>query len=342
MANEIEIKLMLEAKHNQKQRLTADTLNKVTEVIRSIPALKVMAEEDLELLNLYFDTKNQDLYHHGIALRVRRTGFAYEMTIKTKPSARTAGLHVHPEYNIALDARPKVPELALFPQEVFAQAIADGLSVASLQGQIYNHMGQECRRHTMLLSPSLLNDQHQTSSIVELSLDEVTYQGQHGPVYGVELELELKDGEPQVLSFMLAQILHHMAQNVPEVLVRAGGMSKMQRSAIYAALSQVPTCDLTQVKDAETLWHALSELEAEIFMNTQVSVKSTDKFKGLIELIGQIPESFVAASEALKELARALDLCLTSQPQAKVEAFRQALGQSEFVQARIDRALAKL
>jgi len=123
---------------------------------------------------------------------------------------------------------------------------------------------------------------------------------------------------------------------------RAGGMSKMQRSAIYAALSQVPTCDLTQVKDAETLWHALSELEAEIFMNTQVSVKSTDKFKGLIELIGQIPESFVAASEALKELARALDLCLTSQPQAKVEAFRQALGQSEFVQARIDRALAKL
>ena len=81
MANEIEIKLMLEAKHNQKQRLTADTLNNVTEVIRSIPALKVMAEEDLDLLNLYFDTKNQDLYHHGIALRVRRTGSAYEMTI---------------------------------------------------------------------------------------------------------------------------------------------------------------------------------------------------------------------------------------------------------------------
>ena len=41
MANEIEIKLMLEAKHNPEQRLTADTLNKVTEVIRSIPTLKV-------------------------------------------------------------------------------------------------------------------------------------------------------------------------------------------------------------------------------------------------------------------------------------------------------------
>lgn len=214
MADEIEVKFMVEA-GNKQQLLSAI----------SSSTLKILKEEDLVLENYYFDTPDQLLYKNGIALRVRNSNNSWEMTIKTRKKA-TAGLHIHPEYNVSLESNPQIPVLRLFPNEIFVN-----LDIEDLQKKILENMSQKCSRRVMLVQ-----DQ-ETKAIVEISFDDVTYKGQSGPIKGKELEFELKEGLTSDLLKIISVFINSSSDNLA---LRIGSLSKMHRAAIYAGISPIP------------------------------------------------------------------------------------------------------
>jgi len=82
-----------------------------------------------QLLNVYYETPDNQLRQHGIGLRVRGDNGRYEMTMKTAGRV-IGGVHQHPEYNIPLESA----ELALahFPAEVWPE----GLTPEALQHDV--------------------------------------------------------------------------------------------------------------------------------------------------------------------------------------------------------------
>ena len=84
MANEIELKLVLQPE--QRQRLLRHSLLKQGVLLKR-----------QEVFNVYYDTPDQDLHRHGIALRVRRQGDLWLQTIKCAGQSG-GGLSTRPEW----------------------------------------------------------------------------------------------------------------------------------------------------------------------------------------------------------------------------------------------------
>lgn len=356
MAQEIEVKLMIEAKDafGAQDMYTPAffvDFHKIPKVLKdNLEKVQLMSEEHLSLENKYFDTPNFDLYKNGIALRVRRTNDKYEMTIKTKSVQRNLGVHVHSEYNISLKEDPIVPDLSAFPAEIFANIKNQGQSLASLQHKIYKNMGQACDRHVMLLKIDCNKDCEQ--GIVELSLDEVKYQGLNGEILGTELELELKEGNVKALWLICKYVITVLNKKIPSLMIRVGGMSKMQRAAIYANLSQIPNYNFLNIDNMQRFWQELAFFEANLFMlnfNGNIEQKlwqNMQILKNSIEHLLTFDTQELSTNpnlcQVLKNFIVLLGRISTFEEKKAVKAIHDFLGQEEFVLARINWALEEL
>jgi len=160
-----------------------------------------------QLLNVYYETPDNQLRQHGIGLRVRGDNGRYEMTMKTAGRV-IGGVHQHPEYNIPLESA----ELALahFPAEVWPE----GLTPEALQHDVKPLFTTDFNREKWVVTHN--------ESRIELALDEGTVQagGLSEPLG--ELEMELLEGQ-------LSDLLKLARQLVAVSGLRQGNLSKAAR-----------------------------------------------------------------------------------------------------------------
>lgn len=196
---------------------------------------------DLELTNRYFDTPDLQLRHWDMGLRVRGNGAHREQTIKTAGKV-AGGIHSRPEYNI--DIQADVPDLTLFPSEIWPV----GSDITALDQSLQCLFSTDFCRQCWHVQTAY--------GRVEVALDRgvITSNGKSEPI--CELEFELLDGQITAL-LALAQ------QAAGWVPVRLGRASKAQRGYQLAGLSsakpvvaadtQLPSGSLTESVLIETL-----------------------------------------------------------------------------------------
>jgi len=165
------------------------------------------------LINIYFETADLDLRHHGIGLRIRGNNDSYEMTAKTAGKI-IGGLHQHPEYNIPVSG-PEL-DLSLLPTEIWPA----GTDIADLQSK---------------LKPLFRTDYQREKWLVKCGDSEIEVAFDRGDVIAgeisepiCELEMELKQGNTTDL-LAYAQTLS------AEGGLRLGSLSKAARGYHLAA-----------------------------------------------------------------------------------------------------------
>lgn len=225
MSNEIETKLMVQPYgNNGQEEIPGQKFIDCIDRVLANMNVGVRASSELNLENSYYDTADQALYRAGIALRVRRTDGETEATIKTRRMCG-GGIHVHPEYNVPLSAKPDVPDLGMFPSHIF-----EGLDVDSIQQALAENMAQNCKRHIWLVAFG--------DAEIEISYDRVTYRtADGGTVSGQETELELKKGGVDSLQEFCNGLINAVYAERLAVF-RPESLSKMHRAAIYAGISK--------------------------------------------------------------------------------------------------------
>ncbi|WMY73787.1 inorganic triphosphatase [Buttiauxella selenatireducens] len=194
MTQEIELKFIVNPAELDSLR---NTLN----------SLESQHSEPRQLLNIYYETADNQLRRHDMGLRIRGDNGHYEMTMKIAGRV-TGGLHQRPEYNVELNG----PELALslFPQEVWPE----DLSADALQAQLNPLFSTDFVREKWVVTHG--------KSRIELALDlgEVKAGELSEPL--CELELELLEGET-------ADVLAFAKQLVAQPGLRQGSLSKAAR-----------------------------------------------------------------------------------------------------------------
>ena len=194
MAQEIELKFIVHPAHVDALRATLGGLS----ADHSAPR---------QLLNIYYETPDNQLRRHDMGLRIRGDNGRYEMTMKI--AGRTVGgLHQRPEYNIELET----PQLALarFPAEIWPE----GLTPQAMQAAAQPLFSTDFHREKWVVTHG--------ESRIELALDlgEVKAGAHAEPI--CELELELLSGNP-------ADVLKLARQLVSQPGLRQGNLSKAAR-----------------------------------------------------------------------------------------------------------------
>ncbi|AYN27646.1 inorganic triphosphatase [Buttiauxella sp. 3AFRM03] len=173
----------------------------------TLNSLESQHSEPRQLLNIYYETADNQLRRHDMGLRIRGDNGHYEMTMKIAGRV-IGGLHQRPEYNVELTS----PELALalFPAEVWPE----GISPDEIQSQLNPLFSTDFAREKWVVTHG--------NSRIELALDlgEVKAGEQVEPL--CELELELLEGET-------ADVLAFAKQLVAQPGIRQGSLSKAAR-----------------------------------------------------------------------------------------------------------------
>ncbi len=178
MAMEIELKLTLSPHHVGS--LTSQPL------FRS-DAIKALGTQELK--NTYFDTPDQLLTQHKVALRIREKGDQFIQTLKSSGISE-AGLHSRKEWEWILP-RPELDYQLLETAEWPA-----ALKTPEAQAQISTAFTTDFTRTLWILDAQ---DYFGNPLKAEIALDQgaVRYAGREDPI--CELELELLEGEPTEL-----------------------------------------------------------------------------------------------------------------------------------------------
>lgn len=194
MTQEIELKFIVNPAELDSLRNTLNTLES-------------QHSEPRQLVNIYYETADNQLRRHDMGLRIRGDDGRYEMTMKTAGRV-TGGLHQRPEFNVELAA----PELALdlFPSEVWPQ----GLSPETLQAQLKPLFSTDFAREKWVVTHG--------NSRIELALDLGDIKAGERVEPLCELELELLEGET-------ADVFAFAQQLVTQPGLRQGGLSKAAR-----------------------------------------------------------------------------------------------------------------
>ncbi len=202
MAQEIELKLSL-PQQQQRRFAALELLQKYASA----------AGQQQTLQNGYFDTPEQQLSQHGVALRVRRQGEQYIQTLKTRGST-LGGLHQRQEWEWP------VPSMALDLTLLPPQALPDGVRPEALDVVFHTDFQRTCWLLRYPFAGQLAR--------IELVLDHgwVSTDQQRDPIS--EIELELKSG-PTAALFGLALEL------AAELPLRISRISKAQKG--YRLLS---------------------------------------------------------------------------------------------------------
>ncbi|WP_151995989.1 CYTH domain-containing protein [Buttiauxella massiliensis] len=194
MTQEIELKFIVNPTELDSLR---NTLN----------SLESQHSEPRQLLNIYYETADNQLRRHDMGLRIRGDNGRYEMTMKIAGRV-TGGLHQRPEYNVELSKAEL--DLSLLPKEVWPE----GLSPDDLQSQLNPLFSTDFAREKWVVTHG--------KSRIELALDlgEVKAGELAEPL--CELELELLEGET-------ADVLAFAKQLVAQPGLRQGSLSKAAR-----------------------------------------------------------------------------------------------------------------
>ncbi|UNK60751.1 inorganic triphosphatase [Buttiauxella ferragutiae] len=173
----------------------------------TLNSLESQHSEPRQLLNIYYETADNQLRRHDMGLRIRGDNGHYEMTMKIAGRV-IGGLHQRPEYNVELTS----PELALalLPAEVWPE----GISPDEIQSQLNPLFSTDFAREKWVVTHG--------NSRIELALDlgEVKAGEQVEPL--CELELELLEGET-------SDVLAFAKQLVAQPGIRQGSLSKAAR-----------------------------------------------------------------------------------------------------------------
>ncbi len=205
MAQEIELKLSLPP--SAQQQLLQHPL---------LQQLSIADREQRQLFNIYFDTPNQALNQHRVALRIRRQGERFIQTLKSK-GISSGGLHQRQEWE--WDLPEAKLDIALLPP----QSLPESVVLADLQPAF----NTDFLRTAWQLEVKEDNRQAR----IELVLDHgFAVSGDHPQNHDdqpasdpiSEIELELVSGDP-LLIFTLAL---ELAKTIPLRITR---VSKAER-----------------------------------------------------------------------------------------------------------------
>lgn len=268
-----------------------------------------------QLVNIYYDTPDNQLRQHGIGLRVRGDNGRYEMTIKTAGRV-VGGVHQHPEYNIALDNAEL--DLARFPQDIWPQ----GIAADALPRQLRPLFSTDFYREKWLATHG--------DNRIELALDHgVITAGEHSEPL-CELELELLEGHISDLLKLARQLVavpglrqgslskaargYHLAQGNPQRALRPLGIIKMKpKSSVEEGLQNALETALGHWQYHEELWVRGNRLAKVQVLQAMGLIRHTLALFG-----GVVPRK---ASARLRDLLTRCDASLVSRASAETLAF---------------------
>lgn len=164
--NEIELKIIL-------------TPQNIAPVVAWLNQQSVLASEQMQLGNTYYDTPDQFFAQQQMGLRVRNQNEQYEMTLKTKGEVIN-GVHIRPEYNLPLtDPKPDFKRL----NSHFNLQIVQSEEIAE---QLMPTFSTDFLRQTWLIKIA--------GAEIEVALDQGKIKNLFGECNICEVEFELKQG----------------------------------------------------------------------------------------------------------------------------------------------------
>lgn len=199
MATELELKLMIQKDH---LNLAYDFLNKTCE-----EQADCHPQPSLQLMNGYFDTKDNTLMQAGIALRIRAINERYIQTLKTRGS-NLIGMHARGEWE--WDINQDVLELERLTDDMLPQSLHDRAWTKELL-QVFR---TDFERQIWMIQS--------TDTLMEVVCDQGEVTSPYGRDEISELELELKQGD----EIGLYDFASRLAQYVP---VQVSTVSKAQK-----------------------------------------------------------------------------------------------------------------
>lgn len=177
------------------------------------PVYRCLVAHTQRMEAYYYDTADDRLRQAGLAMRIRREGETWMATVKDNGSS-AGGLHERNEWNVVVGGNR--PDLSVFANTDIGsrlQKVSGGLELRAL------FITQFERQSMLLVSAS--------GAKIELALDcgQIIAGSQTEPIW--EIELELKEGEPEEL----LQLGVYLAQKYP---LRLESKSKFYRGLLLA------------------------------------------------------------------------------------------------------------
>ena len=247
MALEVELKLTLSPHHVESLKLQP-----------LFQSNRVKALGSQTLRNTYYDTPQQLLSAHKVALRIRQKGEQFIQTLKTRGSSE-AGLHSRQEWEWLLptdDLDYALLQTAQWPAELATTASQELIGVA---------FNTDFTRTLWLLDTE---DQQGQPLKAEIALDQghVSYQGRTEPL--CEIEFELIDGDAAALVDIALELARSVPLMISDISKAERGYRlhipdehNLTRPTIAAASSTEPKVLLRQLLSQELeLWTRSFEL----------------------------------------------------------------------------------
>ncbi|HVJ43229.1 MAG TPA: CHAD domain-containing protein [Dongiaceae bacterium] len=255
MTDEIELKLRLpDHIDGKKVSFTPAKIAAAFGVAEGIP------KRSQQLVSTYFDTEDEWLRQHGMALRIRQAGRQRIQTLKA-PAGEVAGAQSYLEIESAIAADR--PDLSL----VGDQQLLDQLVAAQIETRLRPVFTTEFRRTAWLLDFE--------GCQIELAFDRgrIVVGAQEVPIH--EVELELKSGKPAVLFSLAESVLDKIPVSLGLETKAARGyrlQSGQQAGAVKATPIDLPEgCDV-----GEAFSSVMAQYMALLRANEQAVIGSED------------------------------------------------------------------
>jgi triphosphatase len=273
--------------------------------LRDHPLLKKRNKsgwEQRELFNQYFDTPARDLAKAKIALRIRRDGEVFIQTLKTRGQS-VAGLSERNEYDWNLQSAE--------------------LDLSKLDDSCWPAALAELDKHQLvpIFTTDFIREKAEIAwgrgkarVVIEAALDLGKVIAGEGEEEICELELELRQGEPNALLELAAELAADLAL-MPCDISKAERGYRLFDSASYSLNLPAPQLSAEQSLDdsvAALAWHLLgsSQRLAEQYRfngHWRLLVEWLEQLVGLRALLGSLGQAAPrASSHALRELLDAL------------------------------------
>jgi triphosphatase len=273
--------------------------------LRDHPLLKKRNKsgwEQRELFNQYFDTPARDLAKAKIALRIRRDGEVFIQTLKTRGQS-VAGLSERNEYDWNLQSAEL--DLSKLDDSCWPAALAE-LDKHQLVPIFTTDFIRE--------KAEIAWGRGKAKVVIEAALDLGKVIAGEGEEEICELELELRQGEPNALLELAAELAADLAL-MPCDISKAERGYRLFDSASYSLNLPAPQLSAEQSLDdsvAALAWHLLgsSQRLAEQYRfngHWRLLVEWLEQLVGLRALLGSLGQAAPrASSHALRELLDAL------------------------------------
>ncbi|WP_339080794.1 CYTH domain-containing protein [Pseudomonas sp. TMP9] len=273
--------------------------------LRDHPLLKKRNKsgwEQRELFNQYFDTPERDLAKAKIALRIRRDGDVFIQTLKTRGQS-VAGLSERNEYDWNLPSAEL--DLSKLDDSCWPAALAE-LDKQLLMPIFTTDFIRE--------KADIAWGRGKTKVMIEAALDLGAVIAGDGQEEICELELELRQGEPDALLELAAELAADLALMPCDISKAERGYRLFDASSYSLNLPAPAVSAETSLDDSvgALAWHLLgsSQRLAEQYRfngHWRLLVEWLEQLSGLRALLGSLGQAAPrTSSNALRELLDAL------------------------------------